>query len=207
MPEFLIVAARLFASALLALVTACTRPTGPPLEPVAGFEVERYLGTWHEIATIPSWFQRACATDTTATYAPAPEDPRRIAVRNACRTEAGEEKVAIGRARFTGPPDRAALEVTFLEPLGFWLWAVSGAYVVIALDPDYRWSLVAHPSRDYAWILAREPRLADAVLGRLRATLEAAGYDPCRLVLTAAADPRRGARLCDLELPGPGKDG
>jgi len=83
---------------------------------------------------------------------------------------------------------------------------VSGDYVVIALDPDYRWSLVAHPSRDYAWILAREPRLADAVLGRLRATLEAAGYDPCRLVLTAAADPRRGARLCDLDLPRPGRD-
>lgn len=184
---------------LALLAAGCARPaSGPPLEPVAGFALDRYLGTWHEIASIPAWFQRDCAGETTATYGPAPEDPAWIAVRNACRTAAGTEKVALGRARFTGSPDRGALEVTFLEPLGFWLWAVSGAYVVIDLDPDYRWSLVAHPSRDYAWILAREPRLADDVLARLRATLEAAGYDVCRLVLTAAADPRRGARLCDL---------
>lgn len=185
--------------ALASALAACSRPAaGPPLEPVAGFVLERYLGTWHEIATIPSWFQRACASDTTATYGPAPEDPGWIAVRNACRTAAGEEKVAEGRARFTGPPDRGALEVTFLGALGGWLWATSGAYVVIALDPDYRWSVVAHPSRDYAWILARGPSLPDATLAALRERLVAVGYDSCRLVLTAAADPRRGARLCDL---------
>lgn len=185
--------------ALLLVLAGCTRPTsGPPLEPVAGFEAERYLGTWHEIATIPAWFQRDCARDSLAEYGPAPEDPTWIAVRNACRTADGTEKVAIGRARPTGPVDRGGLEVTFLEPLGFWLWALAGDYVVIALDPDYRWSLVAHPSRDYAWILAREPQLADPALRMLRGRLEAAGYDVCRLRLTASADPRRGARLCDL---------
>ncbi len=188
--------------ALLTLLLAgCSRPGGgPPLEPVRGFEADRYLGTWHEIATIPSWFQRACVGDTTATYGPAPEDPAWIAVRNACRTADGSEMEAIGRARFTGPADRGALEVTFVAPLGFWLWATAGDYVVIALDPDYRWSVIGHPTRDYAWILAREPRLPDPLLAALRGRLEAVGYDPCRLVLTAAADPRRGARLCDLEL-------
>lgn len=187
------------ARALVLLLAACSRPAGgPPLEPVAELELERYLGTWHEIATIPSWFQRACVTDTTATYGPAPEDPGWIAVRNACRTASGEEKVAEGRARFTGPPDRGALEVTFLGVLGSWLWATSGAYLVIALDPDYRWALIGHPSRDYAWILARGPSLPDTTLAALRERLVAVGYDPCRLVLTAAADPRRGARLCDL---------
>lgn len=183
--------------ALALLTAACSRPALPPLEPVAGFTVERYLGTWHEIASIPAWFQRDCAADTTATYGPAPEDPAWIAVRNACRTASGEEKVAIGRARFTAPPDRGGLEVTFLQPLGFWLWALAGDYVVIALDRDYRWSLVGHPSRDYAWILARAPELADATLIELRGRLEAVGYDPCRLLVTAAG-PSRGRSLCDL---------
>ncbi len=188
-----------FALALALALAACSRPAaGPSLEPVADFDLERYLGTWHEIATIPSWFQRACVRDTTATYGPAPEDPGWIAVRNACRTASGEEKVAEGRARFTGPPDRGALEVTFLGVLGGWLWAASGDYLVIALDPDYRWALIGHPSRDYAWILARGPSLPDATLAALRERLLKVGYDPCRLVLTATADPRRGARLCDL---------
>lgn len=190
------------AAALAFTLAGCATTPSAPLEPVSGFTRERYLGTWHEIAAIPSWFQRDCARDTMAVYAPAPEDPEWIAVRNSCRTAEGAEKAAEGRARFTGASDRGALGVTFVAPLGFWLWAASGPYVVIALDPDYRWSLVAHPRRAYAWILAREPRLSDPVLARLRLELERAGYDPCRLLLTASADPRRGARLCDLELAG-----
>ena len=57
----------------------------PPLATVSDFDVQRYLGTWHEIAAIPAWFQRNCASDTTAVYTPAPE-PGEIAVTNSCRT-------------------------------------------------------------------------------------------------------------------------
>ena len=88
--------------------------------------------------------------------------------------------------------------MTFFRPLGFWLWPIAGAYDVLALDEDYRWSLVGHPSREYAWILAREPRLDDATLDELRERLAAEGYDPCRLTLTADADPRRGRSICSL---------
>ena len=48
--------------------------------------------------------------------------------------------------------------MTFFDFGSWWVWPISGDYEVVALDPDYRWSLVGHPSRDYAWILAREPR-------------------------------------------------
>lgn len=181
---------------LLALA-ACTRPEPPPLEVVQGFDAERYLGTWHEIATIPAWFQEQCVTDTTATYSPAPE-PGWIKVVNACRTASGEMDAAEARARFTGAPGEARLEVTFVDLLGWWVWPIAGKYEVIALDPGYGWSLVAHPSRDYAWILSRSPRLDDATLLELRAKLDAVGYNPCRLVLTAAEDPRRGRSLCAI---------
>jgi apolipoprotein D and lipocalin family protein len=66
------------------------------------------------------------------------------------------------------------------------------------VDEEYRWSLVGHISRDYAWILAREPRLGDAALDRLRQRLAAESYGPCRLILTADADPRRGTSICSL---------
>ncbi len=181
---------------VLLLLAACSGGE-PPLHTVSDFDAQRYLGTWHEIAAIPAWFQRQCASDTRAVYTSVAEAGQ-IGVANSCRRGDGTLDTALGRARFTAPPDQGRLEVTFLEFGGHWVWPIAGDYEVIALDPDYRWSLVGHPSRDYAWILAREPRLDDATLVVLRERLREAGYDPCRLVLTADADPRRGRDLCGL---------
>jgi apolipoprotein D and lipocalin family protein len=186
----------------LLMLAGCTRADHPPLETVQDFRVEPYLGTWHEIAAIPAWFQRDCARDTMAQYQPAAESGQ-IEVVNSCRREDGTLLEADGRARFTGPEHEGRLEVTFVKLLGHWVWPIAGAYDVIALDPGYRWSLVGHPSRDYAWILAREQQLDDAVLSQLKKRLAAAQYDPCRLVLTASADPRRGRSLCEVGASGP----
>jgi len=71
------------AAALAALAGGCS-PEPPPLATVSGFEVERYLGDWHQIAAIPAWFQDDCAADTMARYALA-EDGL-IAVVNTCAT-------------------------------------------------------------------------------------------------------------------------
>jgi apolipoprotein D and lipocalin family protein len=141
--------------------------------------------------------QRDCTRGTRAEYTAVPERGE-IGVLNSCRRADGTLDSARGRARFTGPEGHGRLEVTFFRPLGLWLWPIVGAYDVLAVDEDYRWSLVGHPSREYAWILAREPRLDGATLDRLRERLAAEGYDPCRLVLTADADPRRGASVCSL---------
>jgi apolipoprotein D and lipocalin family protein len=181
--------------AVVMLLAACAGQ--PPLPTATDFDAGRCLGTWHQVAAIPTWFQRQCASDTGAVYTPAP-DPGQIGIENSCRRADGMVDTARGRARFTGPPDEGRLEVTFLEVGGHWLWPISGAYQVVALDPAYRWSLVGHPSRGYAWILARERRLDDAVLLELRDRLGEAGYDPCRLILTADGDSRRGRNLCEL---------
>ncbi len=169
--------------------------------PVGDFSVERYLGTWHEIASIPAWFQDQCVAATTATYAPA-ASPGQIVVLNACDTASAERDRALGRARFAGRTDQAALEVTFLSLLGRPLWFAAGDYVVIALDADYRWSAVAHPSRDYAWILAREPDLDLAVLARIERAYAQAGYDTCRLLMSPGqeGEPRR--PLCEVVADG-----
>ena len=154
-----------------------------PLAPVKGLEVERYLGKWHEIASIPAWFQDHCVSDTSATYG-LTEDGETLTVLNACRDEDGEMDSADGYARFTGPRDEGGLEVTFVSILGFPVWLMSGDYVVIALDEDYRWSAVGHPSRDYAWILAREPALPPETLSQIEAAFAGVGYDTCEILMS-----------------------
>jgi apolipoprotein D and lipocalin family protein len=181
------------AGLMASLLGGCSRDDGPPLNTVSNFEVERYLGQWHQIATIPAWFQRDCVARTTADYGRA-EDGR-IRVVNACDTAEGTRKRAEARARFTAAASEGKLEVTFVEVLGVWLWPAAGDYWIIGLDPDYRWSIVGHPSRDYAWVLARSPSLDRQELGEIRDILERAAYDSCALLLTM---PERQGRLCDL---------
>ena len=168
-----------------------------PLPPVSGFEVDRYLGLWHEIASIPAWFQEDCVSDTSARYGLEPESGL-VTVLNRCREESGEWDEADGFARFTGPRDEGGLEVTFLSIFGLPLWMIAGDYVVVALDEDYHWSAVGHPSRDYAWILARETELPLETLREIEARFAEAGYDTCEILTSPRKDQEARRPLCEL---------
>lgn len=156
----------------------------PPLETVPAVDLERYQGTWYEIASYPQSFQEGC-TATTAQYT-AREDGE-IDVVNRCRKGGldGEPSESRGRARVVDRETNAKLEVSFF-PL---VW---GAYWVIDLAPDYSHAVVGHPSRDYLWILSRTPALEQETLDRIRARLEAQGYPLERLVLTPQSPPGSG---------------
>jgi lipocalin len=55
---------------VLAAALAGAHPQ-PPLVVVSDVELERYLGRWYEIASIPQRFQRGCVASR-ATYTPDP---------------------------------------------------------------------------------------------------------------------------------------
>lgn len=163
------------------MVAACASSTTerlhlPPLRTVAHVDLSRYLGTWFEIASFPQRFQRGC-TATTATYTLG--DDGKIDVLNLCRKDAldGPEKVAQGRVRVVDPATNARLEVSFFRP--FW-----GDYWIIDLADDYTYAVVGHPDRDYLWILARAPTMAEATYQAIVARIAAQGYDTSRLVRT-----------------------
>jgi apolipoprotein D and lipocalin family protein len=61
--------------------------------------------------------------------------------------------------------------------------------LIIALDPDYQYAVVGHPSREYLWILARSPTMQDDLYEELLKRLTAKGYDPTRLSRTLHASP------------------
>lgn len=180
------------ALALAVLAGGCSSEPEPPLAAVSGFDVQRYLGEWHQVAAIPAWFQEDCAANTTARYALA--EGGLLAVQNACDMANGSPNEADARARFLGPESEGRLEVTFVDLFGFWVWWAAGDYWIIGLDPDYQWSVVGQPSRRYAWILARTQSLDNETLEEITRILENAGYDACQLVMSA---PDWQGRLCD----------
>lgn len=164
---------------LLAAVTALLGGCGgkhPPLPTVERVDLDRYLGTWYEIARYPAPFQEGCVA-TSANYSL--RDGGGIRVLNRCLVERfdGELREAEGRAKIVDRDTNARLKVTFF-------WPFYGDYWVLGLGPDYEWALVGEPSRKYLWILSRSRQMAPAVYAEIVARLPALGYDPERLLVT-----------------------
>jgi apolipoprotein D and lipocalin family protein len=159
--------------ALAALLAGCTGlPAG--VEPVRGFELDRYLGTWYEIARLDHPFERGLER-ITATYT-LREDGGVAVLNRGYDVGDGTWRDTEGRAYFIGSPDVGRLKVSFFGPF-------YGSYNIIALDQEgYRWVMICGPDTDYLWILSREPRLPEGVLDRLLALAAERGFDTSKLI-------------------------
>ncbi len=161
---------------LLAGAAVHGRVEEKPLEVVPHVEIQRYLGTWYEIATIPQRFQKGCV-GVTARYTLLENGD--IEVVNTCRKKTLDGKVRSvrGKAWIVDKTTNAKLKVRFF-------WPFSGAYWIIDLDDDYRWAVVGHPSRKYLWILSRTPQMDPALYDVLIRRIAAKGYDVSRIKKT-----------------------
>lgn len=139
-------------------------------------DLNRYLGTWYEIASYPAWFQKGC-TGSTAEYNLLPDG--RIRVVNRCFKNSldGPMKESMGKAEVVDTATNARLKVWFF-------WPFKGDYWIIDLDPDYQWAVVGVPSRKYLWILSRTPTLDEDVYQGIIDRLIDQKYDPSRLQRT-----------------------
>ena len=138
------------------------------LQPVTGFEVDRYLGTWYEIARLDHSFERGLSK-VTAEYSRRDDGDIQV-VNRGYDAQRDKWREAYAVARFAGPTDVASLEVTFF-------WPFSGAYNVIVLDQEgYNYAMVTSSSRDYLWILARQKHLDPAIQNELLAKAKEWGF-------------------------------
>jgi apolipoprotein D and lipocalin family protein len=151
------------------------------LETVPDVVLSQYMGTWHEQANFPMYFQRKCARNTKATYSLMASG--RVAVRNECETRDGQNVAASGVARRLGN-SRSKLEVRFAPSVLSFLPFVWGDYWIIALDADYQWSIVATPNRKYLWILTRDKNVSPETYQRLVGIAGSKGFDTGKLIRT-----------------------
>jgi apolipoprotein D and lipocalin family protein len=157
----------------LALMLSTAVLADQPLPVVPQVDLQKYAGRWYEIARLPNRFERECAKDITATYKVLPDN--RLDVLNQCIKADGAGISARGVAR-SSDGSTSRLEVRFAPSwLGF-LPLVWGDYWIIALDPEYQWSLVGSPDRDYLWILARTPTLDSRQVEHLLEKAKALGF-------------------------------
>ena len=147
-----------------------------PLATVEQVEVQRYMGTWYEIAKYPNNFQRGCSA-VTAEYTL--RDDGTVRVLNTCRDSDGVtvKSTIEGFAEVADPTSNAKLTVYFFYPFGAPYW-------IIDLDENYQYAVVGDPSRTFLWILSRTPTLDATTYDQILQRLPEKGYDPARLELT-----------------------
>lgn len=155
------------------LLTGCL---GMPesITPVTGFELEKYLGKWYEIARLDHSFERGLE-QVSADYSLREDGGVRVENRG-FSVEKNKWKTAEGKAFFVREPDEGYLKVSFFGPF-------YGAYVVFELDKaNYQYAFVSGPNTDYLWFLSRTPTVDEKLMTLFKEKAESVGFDTDQLI-------------------------
>jgi len=146
----------------------------PPIQTVDRMDLERFMGAWYVLASIPTPFETAVYNGI-ETY--------RLAEDGTVATT-----FTFNKGGFDGPRKiyRARGFVRDAQAQTVWdmqfVWPFKAEYRVVYLDAGYAQAVIGRTKRDYVWIMAREPDIADADYARILKFLEAQGYDLGKLV-------------------------
>ncbi len=123
------------------------------VKPVDGFELNKYLGKWHEIARLDHSFERGLSK-VTADYSLRNDGGVQV-INRGFSNKKNEWKEAEGKAYFVGEQDQGYLKVSFFGPF-------YGSYVVFELDKqNYQYAFIAGPDTSYLWFLSRTPTVSE----------------------------------------------
>jgi len=154
-------------------LAGCSSVPQPPVPLVEQVDLQRFMGDWYVIASIPTWIERD-AWNAVESYR---LDPDGSIATTFTFNEGG----------FDGPPKRYTPRgyVFDRESNAVWgmqfIWPIKADYRISYLSADYGQTIIARDKRDYVWIMARTPHLTDADYEQLTQRVAAMGYDTSQL--------------------------
>ena len=161
-----------FCSVIFILSGCAGIPEG--VKPVENFQLERYLGTWHEIARLDHSFERGLSK-VTADYS-LREDGGINVVNRGFSADNNAWQEAQGKAYFVNEADKGHLKVSFFGPF-------YGSYIVFELDTvSYQYAFISGPNKDYLWLLAKTPTVKPEVIDRFISMSKSIGFDTSALI-------------------------
>lgn len=142
---------------------------------VKKLDLERYLGTWYELARFDHKFERGME-GVTATYSLRDDGKIKVVNRGKEGSLKGPVSEAIGKAKVPNKNEPGKLKVSFF-------WFFYGDYFVLDLDENYQWALIGSSSDKYLWILSRTPHVSEELYNELLEKLSKRGYDVNQLII------------------------
>ena len=143
--------------------------SGRPMATVDGLDIERFMGDWYVLANIPTFIEEG-AHNAVESYRL--NDDGSVATTFRFRADAfdGPEKV-YRPTGFVSEDNPARWGMQFI-------WPIKAEFLVIYVDDDYQRTIIGRSSRDYVWLMARQPEIDPAAYAEMVAAVTAAGYDP-----------------------------
>lgn len=142
---------------------------------VKELDLQKYLGTWYEIARYDHRFERGLV-GVTANYSMREDGKIKVINSGYKKSLDGRFSQSEGKAYVPDPEkEPGKLKVSFF-------WNFYGDYYVLELDEEYQWAIVGSSSDNYLWILSRTPQLAPDVYKELLNRIKLRRYDVSKLI-------------------------
>jgi apolipoprotein D and lipocalin family protein len=157
----------------LGLLGGCMTVPRPPIATVANLDVERFMGDWYVIASVPTRLE-SNAYNLVEHYELGADG--RIGTTITFR-EGGFDGSVVTRHAKGYVEDWVHHSSWALESIP----PVKSELLIAEVDVGYRQAILARTARDHVWIVARTPTIPDADYARLVGDVQAMGYDVDRL--------------------------
>ena len=141
---------------------------------VKELNLNRYLGTWYEIARFPHSFEKNMV-GVTATYSQRDNGKIRVLNEGFKKTLDGKKTRAEGKAKIPNKKEPGKLKVSFF--LNFY-----ADYYVMELDENYQYAMIGSSSDKYFWILSRTPQMDAKTYEMLLEKARQRGYNLKKLI-------------------------
>lgn len=141
---------------------------------VRNVDIEKYLGTWYEIARFDHRFERGLV-GVTANYSMRDDGLIKVVNSGYKGSLNGPKSEAIGKAKIPDANNPSKLKVAF-----FWFFYAD--YFILELDENYQWAVIGSKSDDYLWILSRTPQIETSLYDNLIQKISKRGYNTHQLI-------------------------
>jgi apolipoprotein D and lipocalin family protein len=139
----------------------------------------RYEGRYYEIARLPNFDERNCATDVAMTFLKRSEGD--VSIVYQCFAQDRSWIMDIGRLDVSHGDEFPGELYMRPDWIGAtpWQW---GTYRLIEASRDFSYVVIGDPGHARLWILSRTRKLSDETYNRLVALAAERGYDTTKLV-------------------------
>lgn len=140
----------------------------PPIRTEESVDLERFSGDWYVIANIPTFIETEAYNAVESYSAP---------VDGVVATTFTFNEGAFGGKQKTYKPTAFVRDGTGDAVWGMqFVWPIKAEYRIVYIDPNYEFTIIGRSKRDYVWLMAREPIIADADYQRLVKLIQEQGY-------------------------------
>ena len=161
---------------ILTLLSILLNKSAIATDTVESVDINKYMGQWYEIASIPMRFQKDCV-GTNAIYKLL--DNGEVEISNSCRklTLDGELDFRKGRGRVVDTESNSKLEISFVGPFIGDTWFFWADYWILELGENYEYAVIGTPSKKFLWILSREKTLDQELYNDILERRQADGFN------------------------------